>query len=229
MTEFSNFSIQDRPAVGLQIYQFLKQSIISCEIEPGRAISEKEMAAAMNVSRQPVREAFIQLAKCGLVHVYPQRGTYVKQISIKTVLDGQLIRSSIECAIVERLARTITPTQIQELYYLIELQRHAIDGCNYRLFLEHDDAFHRQLSVADDCLLAWQTIETVKPVMDRIRYLDLQRDSSMLQVLEEHRNIVAALEQHDGQQALTLLHQHLNGFPYVIDAIRTRYADWFAD
>lgn len=229
MSEFSDFTIADRPAVSLQIYQYLKQAIISCQLEPGRAISEKEIASSMNVSRQPVREAFIQLAKCSLVRVYPQRGTYVTKISIKSVLDGQLIRSSIECALIERLTASISAEQLENLAYLLSQQQHAIDTQNYQLFLHQDDAFHQQLALVADCSLAWETVETVKAVMDRVRYLDLTRASTMEQVLAEHRAIIDALANHDAQQAKRLLQQHLNDFPKVIESIQERTPDWFAE
>lgn len=229
MNEFSDFTIADRPAVSLQIYQYLKQAIISCKLEPGRAISEKEIASSMNVSRQPVREAFIQLAKCSLVRVYPQRGTYVTQISIKSVMDGQLIRSSLESALIGRLTASISAEQIEFLSYLLTQQQHAIDTQNYQLFLHHDDAFHHQLALAADCPLAWDTIETVKAVMDRVRYLDLTRESTMEQVLVEHQAIIDALASKDAEKAQTLIQQHLNDFPQVMESIRERYPNWFAE
>ncbi|CAG9298350.1 GntR family transcriptional regulator [Celerinatantimonas diazotrophica] len=229
MSEFSDFTIADRPAVSLQIYQYLKQAIISCKLEPGRAISEKEIASSMDVSRQPVREAFIQLAKCSLVRVYPQRGTYVTQISIKSVLDGQLIRSSIECALMERLTALISAEQLENLTYLLSQQQHAIDTQNYQLFLHQDDAFHQQFALIADCPLAWETIETVKAVMDRVRYLDLTRESTMEQVLSEHRAIIDALANRDVHQAKILLKQHLSDFPQVIKSIQERYPTWFAE
>lgn len=229
MNEFTDFTVAEHPAVSLQTYQYLKQAIISCKLEPGRAISEKEIALSMNVSRQPVREAFIQLAKCSLVRVFPQRGTYVTQISIKRAMDGQLIRSSIEGALIEQLTAAISAEQLEDLSRLLTQQQHAIDAQNYQLFLHLDDAFHQQLAMIANCSLAWETIETVKAVMDRVRYLDLTRELTMEQVLVEHQTIIDALADKNAQLARTLLQQHLTDFPQVIESIRKRYPDWFAE
>ena len=43
----------------------LRDAIVSLELKPGDAISESEIAARFGVSRQPVREAFIQLVRAG--------------------------------------------------------------------------------------------------------------------------------------------------------------------
>lgn len=42
----------------------------------------KEVSVRFNVSRQPVREAFIKLAENGLIQIRPQRGSYVNKISM---------------------------------------------------------------------------------------------------------------------------------------------------
>ena len=52
--------------VNQQIYRILRRDIVHCLIAPGTPLSEKEVSVRFNVSRQPVREAFIKLAENGL-------------------------------------------------------------------------------------------------------------------------------------------------------------------
>src|SRR5690554_5571253 len=70
---------------------------------PGTRISETELAAAYEVSRQPVREAFIKLAEEGLLAVRPQRGTFILRISIPAVLTARFIREAVEADIVRHV------------------------------------------------------------------------------------------------------------------------------
>ena len=42
----------------------------------------KEVSVRFNVSRQPVREAFIKLAENGLIQIRPQRGSYVNKLTV---------------------------------------------------------------------------------------------------------------------------------------------------
>ena len=59
--------------VNQQIYRILRRDIVHCLIAPGTPLSEKEVSVRFNVSRQPVREAFIKLAENGLIQIRPQR------------------------------------------------------------------------------------------------------------------------------------------------------------
>jgi DNA-binding GntR family transcriptional regulator len=45
--------------VNQQIYRILRRDIVHCLIPPGTPLSEKEVSIRFDVSRQPVREAFI--------------------------------------------------------------------------------------------------------------------------------------------------------------------------
>ena len=68
--------------VNQQIYRILRRDIVHCLIPPGTPLSEKEVSVRFDVSRQPVREAFIKLAENGLIQIRPQRGTYVFRVYI---------------------------------------------------------------------------------------------------------------------------------------------------
>ncbi|EFA0696212.1 DNA-binding transcriptional regulator rspR, partial [Escherichia coli] len=90
--------------VNQQIYRILRRDIVHCLIAPGTPLSEKEVSVRFNVSRQPVREAFIKLAENGLIQIRPQRGSYVNKISMAQVRNGSFIRQAIECAVARRAA-----------------------------------------------------------------------------------------------------------------------------
>jgi len=103
------YTITTSEPVNQQIYRYLRKDIVTCAIQPGSLLSEKEVSARFNVSRQPVREAFIKLAEAGLVQVLPQRGTFVRKISAKRVADGRFIREAVEVSVVRRLLCAKSP------------------------------------------------------------------------------------------------------------------------
>ena len=75
-----------RPTIAKRIAQSLRDAIVTLDVKPGDTISESDIAARFGVSRQPVREAFIQLSEQGLVRIRPQRSTEIVRISIRDVL-----------------------------------------------------------------------------------------------------------------------------------------------
>ena len=53
--------------------RMLKENIVRLELEPGSSISDREVAAQLSLSRTPVREALLELAKSRVVDIYPQK------------------------------------------------------------------------------------------------------------------------------------------------------------
>lgn len=213
--------------VNQQIYRLLRQDIIDCSIAPGTLLSEKEISLRFSVSRQPVREAFIKLAEAGLVQILPQRGTFVMKISAKQVADARFIRQALECAIVRRAAEMVTDAQIQQLEHNLKRQSLAAAAGQTREFLALDDQFHQLLTRIADCALAWETIESIKATMDRVRFLSLSKVSPPESLITQHQEIVSALKARDADTAETAIRRHLQELIYSITPIAEQNSDWF--
>jgi DNA-binding GntR family transcriptional regulator len=99
--------------IGRQVYEGLRQAIITGLLPPGTALSEKDGSEMFGVSRQPVREAFIKLVEAGLLQVLPQRGTRVRKISRRQVEQGRFIREAVEAAVVRLAAESIDDRALQ--------------------------------------------------------------------------------------------------------------------
>lgn len=69
-----------------EIYQYLIDMILSLEIKPGDHVPEAQIAQKFGVSRTPIREALRDLARKGIINVYPNRYAEV------AVYDEQRVR-----------------------------------------------------------------------------------------------------------------------------------------
>lgn len=221
------YTITTSEPVNQQIYRYLRKDIVTCAIEPGSLLSEKEVSARFNVSRQPVREAFIKLAEAGLVQVLPQRGTFVRKISAKRVADGRFIREAVEISVVRRAAQEITAASLMALEHNLQLQRMAASRHDSQAFLSLDDEFHRLIAESIDCRLAWETVENIKATMDRVRFLTLSEVSPPEKLIEQHEEIFAALTSHDAEAAETAMRLHLQEMIFSITPIAERNSAWF--
>ncbi|SQI35051.1 Uncharacterized HTH-type transcriptional regulator ydfH [Leminorella richardii] len=213
--------------VNQQIYRLLRQEIVDCTIRPGTLLSEKEISTRFSVSRQPVREAFIKLSETGLVQILPQRGTFVMKISAKRVSDGRFIREAVESAIIRRVAVAITPDYLMQLKHNLHRQELAAANKRDKEFLDLDDEFHRTFTEIIDCPMAWETIETIKATMDRVRFMSLADVSPPESLIEQHYRIYLALEKRDPDAAEEAIHQHLSEMITTITTISQRNTDWF--
>ncbi|MFO1268840.1 MAG: GntR family transcriptional regulator [Rubrivivax sp.] len=70
----------------------IRTAIVEGQIRLGEQVSEAQLALKLGVSKTPVREALVRLARDGLVQVHPQRGTFVFKLEADQV--GQLCRAT---------------------------------------------------------------------------------------------------------------------------------------
>ena len=215
--------------VNQQIYRILRSDIVHCLIPPGTPLSEKEVSVRFDVSRQPVREAFIKLAENGLIQIRPQRGSYVNKISLSQVRNGCFVRQAIECAVVRRAAGMITTGQLYQLEQNLNQQRTAIERKQINDFFVLDDAFHEKLADIAHCQLAWDTIENIKATIDRVRYMSLDHVSPPDMLLEQHLSIFTALENHDADAVDLAMTRHLQEISESVQLIKQENSDWFSD
>lgn len=215
--------------VNQQIYRILRRDIVQCLIPPGTPLSEKEVSVRFDVSRQPVREAFIKLAETGLIQIRPQRGTYVNKISLAQVRNGCFVRQAIECAVVRRAVSLINDTQCYQMEQNLNQQRSAITRKQLNDFFLLDDEFHQQLAQIADCQLAWDTIENIKATIDRVRYMSLDHVSPPEMLLRQHYDIFAALEKRDSEEVERAMTVHLQEISESVQLIRQENRDWFSE
>ncbi|MFM0074356.1 GntR family transcriptional regulator [Paraburkholderia sediminicola] len=223
----ASVSFDSHEPIGKQIFRALRQAIFAGQLVPGTPLSEKEVSDMFQVSRQPVREAFIKLVEAGVLQVLPQRGTFVKRISPRQVREGRFIREAIETAVVKKAAVSITDEQLQALTDNLRDQKLAAKSNDTAAFLALDEAFHYGIAQAIDCTAAWETIQDIKAQMDRVRYLSLPEVSPLDLLIKQHAKILAGLRAHDPGAAEEAMRSHLREILMSLGPIAERNPAWF--
>ncbi|RFU49437.1 GntR family transcriptional regulator [Paraburkholderia sp. DHOC27] len=220
-------SFDSHEPISKQIFRALREAIFVGQMVPGTPLSEKEVSDMFQVSRQPVREAFIKLVEAGVLQVLPQRGTLVKRISPRKVREGRFIREAVETAVVRKAAVAITDAQLQSLTDNLRDQRLAARANDTAAFLALDEAFHYGIAQSIDCTAAWETIQDIKAQMDRVRYLSLPDVSPLDLLIRQHAKILAGLRAHDASAAEEAMRHHLREILVSLGPIAARNPDWF--
>ncbi|NHF74559.1 GntR family transcriptional regulator [Paracoccus xiamenensis] len=192
-----------------QVYDRLRRAILRGALVPGDRLSESEVAKLMGISRQPVREAFIHLASDGLAEVRPQRGTYIRKISISDVLSARLIREAVEGDLIRMVAAKADPALLPRLDAEIQQQRQALAQGDSDLFVRLDDRFHRMLAEAAGHESVWNVLEGLKSQMNRLRHITA-RTFDIQKLIDQHVEIVEGLRAGDAAQAEQAMRRHLN-------------------
>ncbi len=232
------FQLPDRQPhepIAAFVQRALRIAIITHRMQPGEMLSEQEIARRFDISRQPVREAFIKLSEAGLVRVLPQRGTQIARISMQEVDDARFIRHAVEVAIAAEAARRITDAGRRALDRHLEEQEeaaraepHAREASRERFYFL-DEAFHAELALIAERPAAWKHLENVKAQMDRVRFLAVELISPLDVIIAQHRKIVEAVKAGEPEAASAAMGSHLAAILTELPELRSRFASQFVD
>jgi len=216
----------DRP-VGVQIYTFIRDAIVSMELLPGQMISETALADQFGVSRTPVREALIQLANIGFVDVLPQRGTYVSKFSMEKILEARFIREALEVSVVSSLAENVTSEIIQAGEAIIAEQKAAAKDDDALAFQKLDDKFHQTLANFTTYSRVAALIEAEKAHMDRVRNLSLHVRGQYKRILTQHIAIIKAIKSGSPESAAKAMSVHMKDVYNILHLIPQEHPEYF--
>jgi DNA-binding GntR family transcriptional regulator len=82
--------------LGEVVYLSLKEWMIKGKLRPGQRLMYDYLSEELNVSQAPIKEAFLRLEKEGLVEIIPRRGTFVKYLTEKDIIEFYEIREVLE-------------------------------------------------------------------------------------------------------------------------------------
>ncbi|MGP4041471.1 GntR family transcriptional regulator [Gracilibacillus sp. D59] len=209
------------------VYNTIKTQIMNGEIAPGTKLSEKEISDKLNVSRTPVREAFLQLNQEELLGVYPQIGTIVTKINLALVEEGRFVRENIEKAIVREAAETIKKEDLLQMESNLTLQEFSLEKGSYQRLFELDDEFHQLMYKGCGKHRTWHMVKRMNVQFDRLRLLRLSVNHDWKIIVAQHRNIFEAISDRDTERAEKAAMEHLQLVEIEKDQLKDQNPEYF--
>jgi DNA-binding GntR family transcriptional regulator len=210
------------------VYTSLRKSIINLNLAPGTAVSEQEIALRYKVSRTPVRETCIHLAKEGLIQVFPQRETLVSRIDFSRVEQEFFLRESLETAVLEPFINNSGPEGFIALEGLIQKQTAAFEHNDYIHFVDFDDEFHRTFFETAGQDLSWAVLENMCGHYHRVRLLTIRLQGIAKNIVGQHKKLLGALKKKNPAEAREVLRGHLHKLGAEEKMLREQFPDYFA-
>lgn len=211
-----------------QVFDTLYSAVVSLKLPPGTKVSEAEIAKQLDVSRQPVRDAFFRLSKLGFLLIRPQRATLVSRISERAVLNAAFVRTAIEAECIRLASARRTQDEMDRLRANLHRQEQVLGVEDASVFHGLDDAFHRLICNIAGHAHAWDLIQEQKAQMDRVRFLTLS-EKRRRDVRAEHGGICDAIASGDPDEAEHLLRSHLGDIRRAVALIRHYKAAYFEE
>lgn len=229
MNIHAGLSDSERRTTADNIFDQLRFDIVNLRLLPGTKLSEAEIASQRNVSRQPVREAFIRLSNMNLLLVRPQKATLVRKISNRDILNTRFIRTAIEVEIVRRACTCANADNLAGIENNLSEQREAVEANDGDLFHDLDYSFHHLLCAAANCGFAFKAIAENKSHVDRLCMLSLANAQGKEELLQDHSNIFEALRRQDEDSIVALTRLHLSRLDATLVDARKTYPEYFED
>ena len=211
------------------IYHQLREEIINLYLVPGTNISEKELSEKYNVSRTPVREAFVRLSQEGLVHIYPQKGTVVSLIDLEAVEEGRFLREHLERAVVKQACEEFPKEKIFALEMNLKFQNMYMLDHDHKKLFESDQEFHKIIFEACNKKRIWRIINDTSADFQRIRLLRLVTDFTWDNIYSQHKEILNAIKNKEPERAEEVMKEHLNMVIFDKKQIKERNPSYFKE
>lgn len=200
-----------RPATQLavRVAAHLERLIADGRVAAGERINEAALADRLGVSRAPVREALRGLEARGLLTKQANRGTFVRELTVKEMLDIFEMRALLMGYAAERAAELFNAERGAALSALLERMdaaTHDGDGeAYYRLNLE----YHKTILAYSGNRRAVQVYDELEKDLQRFRRHYFDFVSNMVKSNAEHRAVFEAMQGGDGTRARTLAENHV--------------------
>jgi GntR family transcriptional regulator, rspAB operon transcriptional repressor len=222
-----SLSQPDKSGAADRAYQKLVRLIATCELAPGEAFNERDQAAALGMSRTPLRQALHRLALEDLVVTVPLRGVFVSLLDPKLIRDNTVVREALEVEMLREVVINHLPVDYPLLKVLLDRMQHALEKSDDHGFLEADEEFHFVLAAASGNRPALEAIHRSWIHVNRVRYLERQGQAGLRAALGEHRAMVTGVRKGDPERVEKAVRAHMNRSRARLDELTRKIPDAF--
>lgn len=196
-------------ALADRAYAVLKHDILTCKLAPGERLNEKDICAAIGISRTPLREALNRLGLEGLVSLVPYHGFEVPPITLQDVREMCELRYVLEAETAARSAQRATAEEIETLSQLAELRYVPGSRETYEDYLRANSAFHNALAHFSHNARLESVVVALLDQLQRPLYLGLDVGLDAKEATAEHLAVVYAIGRHDSEAAAECMREQL--------------------
>ncbi len=186
----------------------LRDMIVEGRLQVGERLHEANLAAVLQVSRTPIREAIKLLATEGLVDLIPGRGARVTGFSVEQVRELFEAIAGVERNAAELAAERMTEREFEKLQRLHErMARHHAAGERQPYFRLNQEIHLAIVAAAKNATLQAIHASLISRAR-RARYEALASQARWIEAMAEHERLMAALADRKGALAGAIMHEH---------------------
>ena len=179
--------------LSMRVFESIQSAIKDKSLPPGKRVTEADLAAQLNVSKTPVREAFIKLRQIGLLEPDGRRAWRVIQLSRRTIDDACDVREALEVSAARAAAERATLEQRAAITDAAERSLAAALAGDKDTFRTYDDRFHRGIADASENARLKGLIDDTLLLIATLRLRDLPHRQASIACAQAHVAIAATI------------------------------------
>lgn len=188
----------------------IRGQIIAGQLDLGAQLSESKIAKELNVSRTPVREALNRLEIEGLLHVEPQRGSFVFKLAPHELAQLCDARACLETEALIQAFKSNPGELHKRLSACVEQMEDARAQNDDTRYLAQDTQFHQHFFDCAQNKFLNDAYQTIAPKMAAIRNKLGRHPEHMEKSFREHLELAELARAGDIDRALTVLKSHID-------------------
>jgi DNA-binding GntR family transcriptional regulator len=192
-----------------QVYHAVRSRIMAGALAPGTFLREKDLET-MGVSRTPIREALGRLASEGFLERLPHRGFRVPEESLANLLELYPIVASLELLAGRLALDRFTAEDVSRLREINARLAEARDRGDVRAMLDLNTAFHRLITDRGGNRRLALLLDDLRSQLTRLELWYYSGPERTQRSIQQHEEIIAAVEQGDRSRALELLERNMS-------------------
>jgi DNA-binding GntR family transcriptional regulator len=191
------------------VYTNVKNAIIGGDFQPGKRLIEEKIAADLETSRTPVREAIQKLEKEGLIYRLPRGGFAVKAVTEEEVEEVFGLRSILEGYAAYLATSRITAEEMRKLEEIIHAEDECLKNLNIDEFIRLDGEFHDVLYKAAKNARLYALLHDLRDYMYRYRVIILRYQRKPHLAVQDHKQMLASIRGKSPRQVDKLVRKHM--------------------
>lgn len=205
--DLANLTGNTRQTAHEYVREVLRRSILNGDLSGGARLVQAELAATLDVSTTPVREALRDLASEGLVRFDPHRGAVVTELDGEDLNDIYEIRRILEPEAMRQSVPHITDALLTQLR---KLHQRMIDDPHSASFVDLNRIFHLAIYEAGTSSRMLSIIRSLEDAAVMYIGAALKNVSGLREsAIHDHSAILDALETRDTEAAVAAITDHL--------------------
>ena len=191
-----------------QVYEYVREKIVSKVLFPGNRIVEEELAEALHTSRTTVRNGIATLNYNGLVDVIPNYGTFVTKPTLSDMEQVYAVRTVLETEAIRLAVPRITEQALMRMEKNLEAQRELTSNYSMAKYVDLNSAFHQEIvQAAGNIYMEKYLRELYNKAAVFLTFYDTS--VSNINSLSSHDQLFQALKNRDEAAAVEALRQDM--------------------